>query len=123
MEKFADGTKIDVVGFVFKTMNFNDMLIHSVWFLEHPDSRIYFRRQPLNNFSKPFGVVADFVNVIHHDGACARINVIANIVQRDGKRKNIFAVKRRNKRFVELDCNIMRQLVAGVFRVFNAFCI
>ena len=53
-------------------------------------------------------MVADLLNAIHQNRPRARVYVIANVVERDGQRENIFAVKRRDKRFVELGRDFMR---------------
>ena len=67
------------------------------------------------------GVIADFLDVVHQNRPRAGVDVIANVVQRDDQRKNIFAVKRRDKRFVEFGRDFMRQFVAVVFGVFDVF--
>ncbi len=56
-------------------------------------------------------LVADF-DVVHHDGACGRVNIIADIVEPDSERVDILAVEGRDERCVQFSRYIVGDLVA-----------
>jgi hypothetical protein len=88
--------------------------LNTIRLTEHRHGTVDLDAEILDYPSEMARIIILFANVVHDYGPYACVDVVADVVERDRERVNIFAVKWRDERLVELVSDLVGKFVARV---------
>src|SRR6185503_12295022 len=94
MKELGDRGVVNVVTFIFQTMDFHQPLRDVFGTSQDRDNRVQLFRHAHNYIGKVPSVPFDFLDVVIDDRPGGVVDEIDNVIERGGHRVNVFAIER-----------------------------